>query len=814
MFREVEHKKTNPITVIVMLILFVIGMVWLVPAALSGDLRWFLPGVDGTPSEIIIWKDGEKIILPPDDPDFAPITAAAHAAVSNIFSNSDFGASEQTLQTYYHSFALELFYPAPIQIHSRFNMGRPRQIMLPMTGVGYEEGRFLVGANGQYWAGGPRTAKITAVREAVAAALTRRGVVVPTPGPVADYLSPTPVVTPATVPPTLTPSGQPGALGPGDTWQKLTGTSVQARSLISLTQWLKLKSRAPLPETVNAEPPNYRVGDRHEFWVSDQQARTYYTVTAELKEITAHAYWYVADGYDVSVDDLKQSAQLFESKIYPTNRATFGSEPQPGIDNDPHITVLNAPLTGAGGYFSSADMYPTQVNPFSNQRKMIYISSPPGTNFYNGTLAHEFQHMIHWNMHADQDVWLNEGFAELAMALNGFPPGGPEVAFAQDPDVQLTDWADDNNQKLAHYGAAYLFSEYLYQHYGGGKVIQAVLDAAGRSDESVSSALATLGEADRFPEVFRNWTVANYLDEKQPGGRYEYPGLDITVPASDQITQSPGAVTGTVRQHAADYIEIDPAAATGGALEITFQGNETAPVLSSPPPAGQGFWFSNRGDIINSQMSRFFDFRDHQGPLTLNFSLWYDIEPDFDYGYLMASTDDGISWTTLPGRHTTDTNPNGTNLGHGWTGTSGADPAWIEETMDLSAYAGKIVQLRFDYVTDDSYNAQGFAVDNLRILEVDYQADAETDDGDWNGRGFVHIGNEVSQQFYLTLITFDKDDRPAVTPVQVDGKNSALTTISSFGNAVRRATLVVAAAAPKTIQPAQYTVRIAPASAR
>jgi hypothetical protein len=74
----------------------------------------------------------------------------------------------------------------------------------------------------------------------------------------------------------------------------------------------------------------------------------------------------------------------------------------------------------------------------------------------------------------------------------------------------------------------------------------------------------------------------------------------------------------------------------------------------------------------------------------------------------------------------------------------------------------------------------------------------------------VRIGNAVSQQFYLSLITFDKDDRPTVTPVQVDGRNGAVTTIPSFGNATRRATLVVAAAAPKTIQPASYSVRIAP----
>jgi hypothetical protein len=636
----------------------------------------------------------------------------------------------------------------------------------------------------------------------------------PTPMPPASAVVDRPLS--PTVPPsavadqaTASPSASGEPLGPVDTWNKLTSTVVQPRSLISLTQWLKLKSSASLPQTVNATPPSYKVGDRHAFWVSDQQTNTYYTTTAELREITPHAYWYVVEGYDVSSDDLHKSAQLFESKIYPTNRATFGAEPSPGIDNDPHITVLNVPLTGAGGYFSSADQYPTQVNPYSNQRKMIYIASAPGSGYYNGTLAHEFQHMIHWNVHPSQDVWLNEGMAELAMAINGFSPGGPEVIFGRNPDIQLNDWAADAAERIPHYGAAYLFNQYLYQQYGGSKVIQAVLAAPSRGTNAISDALAALGEADRFPEVFRNWTVANYLDPQTPGGRYEYPTIDVQVPPSAHLAQLPGQIEDSVHQYAADYVELDPSLAQGSDVVVSFKGNEAAPVLSSPLPTGKGFWFSNRGDVIDSEMTQSFDFTNRQGPLTLQFALWYDIEMDFDYGYVMASTDAGVSWTTLPGTHTTDTNPNGTNLGHGFTGTSSAGgPVWTEETLDLSAYAGKTVRLRFDYITDDSYNAQGLAVDNIRIPEIGYQADAEGDEGGWVGNGFVRIGATVAEQYYLTLITFDQDDRPTVTPLAVDAQNGATTTIPGFGTTTRRATLVVAATAPRTIQPAQYTVRV------
>ena len=102
------------------------------------------------------------------------------------------------------------------------------------------------------------------------------------------------------LPPTGTPPAGTALLGPGETTQQLSTAIIPPRSLISLTQWLKLKSAAPLPATVNATPPHYQVGARHAFWVSDQQARSYYTVTAELKIVTDHAYWYVADGDDIS----------------------------------------------------------------------------------------------------------------------------------------------------------------------------------------------------------------------------------------------------------------------------------------------------------------------------------------------------------------------------------------------------------------------------------------------------------------------------------------------------------------------------------
>ena len=73
------------------------------------------------------------------------------------------------------------------------------------------------------------------------------------------------------------------------------------------------------------------------------------------------------------LERLQSSANIFESKIYPTDRATFGSEWTPGIDDDVHLTILNAVGLGnnVGGYFTAQDEYPTSVNPLQQRARNV-----------------------------------------------------------------------------------------------------------------------------------------------------------------------------------------------------------------------------------------------------------------------------------------------------------------------------------------------------------------------------------------------------------------------------------------------------------
>jgi len=101
---------------------------------------------------------------------------------------------------------------------------------------------------------------------------------------------------------------------------------------------------------------------------------------------------------------------------------------------------------------------------------------------------------------------------------------------------------------------------------------------------------------------------------------------------------------------------------------------------------------------------------------TLNFWTWYSMELDWDYGYVAVSTDNGDSWINLPGTLTTNTNPNGNNLGNGITGNSGG--IWKEETMDLTPYVGSIgskILLGFKFKSDAEVNEEGWYVDYITV---------------------------------------------------------------------------------------------------
>jgi hypothetical protein len=210
---------------------------------------------------------------------------------------------------------------------------------------------------------------------------------------------------------------------------------------------------------------------------------------------------------------------------------------------------------------------------------------------------------------------------------------------------------------------------------------------------------------------------------------------------------------------------------------------------------------------MESTLTREVDLSTVEGA-TLRFSAWYSTERDYDYAGVAVSTDDGCSWQTLPGQHTTDANPVGQNLGHGLTGSSGGGPVatWVDETMDLTPFAGRKVLLRFHYVTDQSYHGPGFAVDDVSIPEIGLADDAETDQG-WEAKGFLRSVNASALDWAVQVIAFaDGGTQVRQVPLSAGsgGELQGALRVEGFGAAVRRVVVAVSPLVPVTLEAVDY----------
>ena len=206
-------------------------------------------------------------------------------------------------------------------------------------------------------------------------------------------------------------------------------------------------------------------------------------------------------------------------------------------------------------------------------------------------------------------------------------------------------------------------------------------------------------------------------------------------------------------------------------------------------------------------LTRAFDFRDLSGQLTLTYWTWYDLEKDYDFVYLEVSSDGGLTWQILRTPSGTSEDITGNNFGWGYTGLSGVYGSWVQESVDLSQFAGDQIQIRFEYVTDSSVYAEGFLLDDVSIPEIDYLEDFEGGPGDWEAAGFVRIQNVLPQTFGLALITFGKNTE--VEYISINDDNSVDIPLS-IGGDVKNVVLVVTGTTRFTRQTAAYRFEILP----
>ncbi|MGH2352328.1 MAG: hypothetical protein ACRDI2_02645 [Chloroflexota bacterium] len=597
----------------------------------------------------------------------------------------------------------------------------------------------------------------------------------------------------------------PDGLSPQVTRELLQSVVPPARDEADLVRRFKYACGTPAADNVSL----YReetVGKSRPFWVLDEPNRRFFQVQATLRHASPHLLFYVQEGAQVSAEALAASAAVFEEQTYPMLRRYFGDLPE-----ESRITVFNGRVPGVGGYFSASDLYPRAVNPFSNERVMVFMSldaTRPGTPAYDAVLAHEAQHFVHWVVKPQQDSWVNEGASELAMAVAGYDQSSAARSFLNNPGIQLNAWAQRPSESLPHYGGGYLMLEYFAQRLGGYEHVKDLIASPGSSVHTFDSYFAQRRSRMRFDDLFRDFVIANLINDRTVAdGRFGYENLSGRVRVQETHAGLPAASSGFVRPYGTRYIEFQPDN-QGGDLELTFSGARETRLFAGPPHSGRAQWWGNAADEIESTLTREFDLTEVQHA-TLTFAAWFDIERDYDYAGVAVSTDAGCSWQTISGGYTTDSNPTGQNLGHGFTGRSGGGetPIWIDETMDLTPFVGQQILLRVFYVTDQSYHGSGFAVDDVSIPEIGFADDAETDRG-WEARGFLRAVNATALDWAVQVVAFT-DHGPQImqVPLTADGATGAVqgtVTVRRFGQNVHRVVAAVSPLVPVTLEAAEF----------
>jgi len=346
----------------------------------------------------------------------------------------------------------------------------------------------------------------------------------------------------------------------------------------------------------SAEKSNKSVGDSETFYLDAESTGS--TTLATLKKVVSNVstafgnktlnVWVSNDSFGLGcgkskcvtqamVDELADNflKEGADNDIYDWDTNIFGEEWGSDasskysylIGSNDEITILltdidgdNSPSGGTMGYFWSKDNYDRTTISGSNERIMFYADAVMFANTDKGdfwqkemysTLAHEFQHMIHFyektvlllDAGSDStDTWINEMLSETTEDLvatkiqhtgprgvaytNGSAgsPGntkGRYPLFNENNTLSLTELhgpldRDGNpTMSLADYSKVNAFGTFLTRNYGGAKVLHDIMYNKFIHEDAIMDAVHKYAGAEdkTFDDLLREWGIAVMLSD-------------------------------------------------------------------------------------------------------------------------------------------------------------------------------------------------------------------------------------------------------------------------------------------------------------
>ncbi|MEE6263279.1 peptidase M6 immune inhibitor A [Plantactinospora sonchi] len=492
---------------------------------------------------------------------------------------------------------------------------------------------------------------------------------------------------------------------------------------------------------------------------------------------------------DVTDAQVRSLVTEFDTNMYPKETAAFSTPPDRDgtnaqiagdftgygdrtvtlVDNVRDDNFYNFPAASSyiAGFFSS------QLNEYFDRNIMTIdafdwahrtgaapadeptsdpcTSRPARPHSYEGTFAHEWQHLLQYYTDPAETAWINEGLSDYAQTLVGYVDGtktveeygydghlacfqgfgtvqtpyNPNPRDCGGPENSLSLWGESPNPTavLADYGNAYEFMLYLKDRFGAGFLTQLHRDGERQGLASLAALLKTKGEPD-VHEFLHDYQTMVLTDRIVGNSRLGISlGIDRKKATSASLNSTvnlanPAAyATPGAAPNGADYVALT--GAKGRVLKGTelrslqFTGDRTLPAVplawtvatDDPDRPGNPVLFS--GNENNTDASAVVPVTVPAADPTLTFQAKYGAEEGYDYGYVIVSTDGGASYTAIPGDRTVD-GPRGPAV-------NGATDGFEAHRYDLSAYAGKAILLGFQYVSDGGVNEGGWKIDDITV---------------------------------------------------------------------------------------------------
>ncbi|MEV7225572.1 choice-of-anchor J domain-containing protein [Polymorphospora sp. NPDC051019] len=527
------------------------------------------------------------------------------------------------------------------------------------------------------------------------------------------------------------------------------------------------------------------VGDKIEVWVAN-----------DLAFLPGDCRLQIPSSTEITDAQVARLIDEFDNNMYPKETAAFSTPP----DRDGSNAVLGPDANGNGGdytgdgdktvalidnvrddnfydfpaassyiagfhwsYFNelldrnvmTIDAYDwahrTGDNPPNEPTDDVCTSRPARPNLYEGTFAHEWQHLLHYYTDPFEGIMINEGLSDFAQTLTGytdatktvFDLGGdghlycyqgfgtvqtPNNTNPRDcggPENSLNLWNEGSNPSavLADYGNVYQFMLFLYDRYGTEFISRLHQDGDLQGLASIEAALAAEGENDLY-KVIHDYQTMTLVDKiigdsrfglslGVPKGRVTSPSLRSTVNLANPAANiTPGAAP-----NGADFVPLQKA--NGQVLRgrdlrsVKFNGSPSLPAVplawtlvdNDPDRPGNSVLWSGNGNSLD--VGAIASVAVPTTDPTLRFLAKYGAEAGYDYGYVVVSTDGGATYTAIAGDKTID-GPLGPSLNGT---TNGFEP----HSFDLSAYAGQTILVGFRYVSDGGVNEGGLLVDDVTV---------------------------------------------------------------------------------------------------